>query len=90
MVANRSRVSSLLSRNLPHPSKRSAMTSTFVPEKSSKHTLNMCRIRWGGTTRNFVRFDKYRMFYESKVNIKMRDYISADFHQPSVELQTVL
>jgi len=62
IVPNRSAVSSLLSKNLPQPSKSSAMFSTFVPEKSSKQTLNMCRMMCGGTTLNLVRFERKIMF----------------------------
>src|SRR5580658_6460231 len=69
IVAKRSRVSSLLSRKRPQPSKSNARFSTFVPEKSSRHTLNICEIRCVGTTRNFVRFDKYRMFYDGDASI---------------------
>ena len=63
IVPNRSAVSSLLSKNLPQPSKSSARFSTFVPEKSSKQTLNMCRMIWGGTTLNLVRFERKIMFW---------------------------
>lgn len=62
IVPNRSAVSSLLSKNLPQPSKSSAIFSTFVPEKSSKQTLNMCRMMWEGTTLNLVRFERKIMF----------------------------
>jgi hypothetical protein len=62
IVANLSLVSSLLKRNLPHPSNSSARLSTFVPEKSSKQTLKMCSMRCGGTTRNLVRLERYVMF----------------------------
>jgi hypothetical protein len=62
IVPNRSPVSSLLSKNLPQPSRSSAMFSTLVPEKSSKQTLNICRITWGGTTLNLVRFERKMMF----------------------------
>ena len=62
IVPNRSAVSSLLSKNLPQPSNSSAIFSTFVPEKSSKQTLNVCRMIWGGTTLNLVRFERKMMF----------------------------
>jgi hypothetical protein len=67
MVLKRSVVSSLLSKNRPQPSKRRAMFSTFVPEKSSKQTLNMCRMTWEGTTRNFVKFERKIRFYKSEL-----------------------
>lgn len=63
IVPNLSEVSSCLSKNLPHPSNSNAIFSTFVPEKSPKQTLNTCRMMCGGTTRNFVKFDKYVIFY---------------------------
>lgn len=70
IVAKRSRVSSLLSKNRPQPSNSSAKFSTFVPAKSSRQTLNMCKMRWGGTTRNLVKFDKYKMFW---ANVSLHD-----------------
>lgn len=66
MVANRSEVSSLLSRNLPQPSSSNAMFSTLLPDKSSRHTLNMCKMRWDGMTRNFVRLDRNVIFCKSQ------------------------
>lgn len=62
IVLNLAPVSSLLSKNLPHPSKSSATLSTFTPEKLSRQTLNMWRIRCEGTTRNFVNTDTKVMF----------------------------
>lgn len=62
IVPNRSVVSSLLSKNLPQPSKSNAMFSTLVPEKSSKQTLNIWRMIWEGTTLNLVRFERKIMF----------------------------
>ena len=62
ILLNGCRVSSLRSRKRPQPSRSMAMFSMFVPEKSSRQTLNMCRITCGGTTLNFVRFDRNAMF----------------------------
>lgn len=62
MVPNRSLVSSLRNKKRPHPSRSKAKLSTLTPEKSSKHTLKMCRITCVGTTLNFVKFDKNATF----------------------------
>ena len=67
IFAKGSCVESLLSRYRPHPSSNHATFSTLDPVKLSKQTLNMYRIKWGGTTPNFVRLDKNVMFY----NIRM-------------------
>jgi hypothetical protein len=46
----------------PHPSSNNATFSTLDPVKLSRQLLNMCRIKWEGTTPNFVRLDRNTTF----------------------------
>lgn len=83
IVANRAEVSSLLSKNLPQPSSNKARFSTLLPEKSSRQTLNMCKIRWDGTTLNLVKlhrnviFCKYLCSIVSQQKLKYKSDLSS-------------
>jgi hypothetical protein len=71
MLLIRIPVSGDFNRKRPHVSNRLQTTSMFWLVKSSRATLNMWKIVWGGVILNFVSSARYRIFCEMDFSINV-------------------